>query len=192
MPGRLQSPMPLETEIPIMGGQCRSVAWLGWTCFAANQAANRPKADGLRACCLARPCWTWRAAHSAAGRLSDMEARRRFHHSVHRCREGNQHARDVSGDARLHRAEPALPQRVPGNGAESLLGARRKQIEPERFTLMIACAEICQTSASFILIGTSHHRHTCRECADICRRAAAAPGTPRQQPHCGRPLQSDA
>lgn len=47
-----------------------------------------------------------------------------------------------------------------------------RHVEPEHFRLMIACAEICQTSANFMLIGTPHHKHTCRECAEICEECA--------------------
>jgi hypothetical protein len=36
----------------------------------------------------------------------------------------------------------------------------------------MTCAEICQTSANFMLIGTRHHKHTCRECAEICQECA--------------------
>jgi hypothetical protein len=45
--------------------------------------------------------------------------------------------------------------------------------EPQHFRLMMACAEICRTSAHFMLIGTPHHKHTCRECAEICGECAA-------------------
>lgn len=44
--------------------------------------------------------------------------------------------------------------------------------EPAHARLMLACAEICRTSAHFMLLGTPHHRHTCRECAEICRECA--------------------
>jgi hypothetical protein len=47
-----------------------------------------------------------------------------------------------------------------------------KRVEPQHFRLMMACAEICQTSANFMLIGTPHHKHTCRECAEICEECA--------------------
>jgi hypothetical protein len=47
-----------------------------------------------------------------------------------------------------------------------------KHVEPEHFKLMMACAKICQTSANFMLIGTRHHKHTCRECAEICEECA--------------------
>lgn len=47
-----------------------------------------------------------------------------------------------------------------------------EHVEPEHFKLMIACAEICRTSAYFMLIDTPHHRHTCRECAEICAECA--------------------
>jgi hypothetical protein len=45
-------------------------------------------------------------------------------------------------------------------------------VEKRHFTLMMACAEICRTSAYFMLIGTPHHKHTCAECAEICEECA--------------------
>jgi hypothetical protein len=47
-----------------------------------------------------------------------------------------------------------------------------KHVEPAHFRLMMACAEICRTSARFMLIGTAHHKHLCRECAEICAECA--------------------
>ena len=47
-----------------------------------------------------------------------------------------------------------------------------KHVEPSHFRIMMACAEICRTSASFMLIGTPHHKHLCRECAEICEECA--------------------
>ncbi|TIS69598.1 four-helix bundle copper-binding protein [Mesorhizobium sp.] len=44
--------------------------------------------------------------------------------------------------------------------------------EKRHFTLIIACAEICRTSAHFMLIGSEHHKHTCSECAEICSECA--------------------
>jgi hypothetical protein len=35
-----------------------------------------------------------------------------------------------------------------------------KHTEKKHFTLMMACAEICRTSAHFMLIGSPHHEHT--------------------------------
>ncbi len=52
------------------------------------------------------------------------------------------------------------------------LEAGGKHVEPKHFKLMLACAEICQTAANFMLIGTDHHKHTCRECAEICEECA--------------------
>jgi hypothetical protein len=52
------------------------------------------------------------------------------------------------------------------------LEAGGKHVEPAHFRLMMACAEICRTSAHFMLINTPHHRHTCRECAEICAECA--------------------
>lgn len=53
------------------------------------------------------------------------------------------------------------------------LEAGGKHVEPAHFRLMMACAEICRTSAHFMLINTPHHKHTCRECAEICTECAA-------------------
>nr|WP_246436194.1 four-helix bundle copper-binding protein [Rhizobium cellulosilyticum] len=40
--------------------------------------------------------------------------------------------------------------------------------------LMLACAEMCRTSAHFMILETPHHKHTCKECAEICLECAAA------------------
>ena len=45
--------------------------------------------------------------------------------------------------------------------------------EPKHFTLMMACAEICRTSAYFMLLGSELHKLTCRACAEICEQCAA-------------------
>ena len=34
---------------------------------------------------------------------------------------------------------------------------------------LVDCAEICRTSASFLLRGSHHHTATCRACAEVCR-----------------------
>lgn len=47
-----------------------------------------------------------------------------------------------------------------------------KHTERKHFTLMMACAEICRTSAHFMLLGSEHHKHVCRECAEICSQCA--------------------
>ena len=43
-----------------------------------------------------------------------------------------------------------------------------KHVGPAHFRLMMACAEMCLTSAHFMLINTPHHKPTCEECAEIC------------------------
>lgn len=47
-----------------------------------------------------------------------------------------------------------------------------KHVEPQHFKLMMACAEICRTSASFMLIGSEHHKRTCAVCAEVCEACA--------------------
>ena len=59
-----------------------------------------------------------------------------------------------------------------GMASNHCLPAGGKHVEPEHFRLMLACAEICRTSAHFMLLGTAHHKHTCAECADVCEDCA--------------------
>jgi len=48
-----------------------------------------------------------------------------------------------------------------------------KHVEPRHFSLMMACSEICRTSAHFMLLNSPHHKHVCGECAEICQECAA-------------------
>ena len=48
-----------------------------------------------------------------------------------------------------------------------------KHVEPRHFRLMMACSEICRTSAHFMLLNSEHSKHVCRECAEICTQCAA-------------------
>jgi len=45
--------------------------------------------------------------------------------------------------------------------------------EPNHIRLMADCAEMCQTSANFMLRGSDLHHHTCGACAEVCERCAA-------------------
>jgi hypothetical protein len=45
-------------------------------------------------------------------------------------------------------------------------------VEPEHFRLMLDCAEICRTSADFMIRRSNAHRQTCDLCAQICERCA--------------------
>lgn len=38
--------------------------------------------------------------------------------------------------------------------------------------LLLDCAQICAVSADFMLRGSQHQVHLCRECAEICTRCA--------------------
>lgn len=47
-----------------------------------------------------------------------------------------------------------------------------KHVEPPHFTLMMNCAQICQTSANFQLSGSRYSSELCRLCAEICAACA--------------------
>ena len=44
-----------------------------------------------------------------------------------------------------------------------------KHAEPAHIRLMADCAEICRTSAGFMLRGSPLHTSTCGVCAEVCR-----------------------
>lgn len=48
-----------------------------------------------------------------------------------------------------------------------------KHAEAAHITLMADCAAICAMSADFMLRGSKHAAHLCRECAEICDACAA-------------------
>lgn len=47
-----------------------------------------------------------------------------------------------------------------------------KHVEPAHYRLMINCAEICQTSANFMLSQSPCYASVCRVCAEICKACA--------------------
>lgn len=47
-----------------------------------------------------------------------------------------------------------------------------KHVEPEHYRLMINCAEICQTSANFMLSHSALHAVVCAACAEVCTACA--------------------
>lgn len=47
-----------------------------------------------------------------------------------------------------------------------------QHVEPTHFQLMMACAEICQTSANVMLMGSKLHKRTCAVCAEVCEECA--------------------
>lgn len=51
-------------------------------------------------------------------------------------------------------------------------GEGSRDISEAMVRLLIDCAEICRTSADFMIRGSEVHAHTCRACAAICERCA--------------------
>ena len=45
-----------------------------------------------------------------------------------------------------------------------------KHAERNHITTLLDCAEICQTSANFMLRDSESHTRTCAVCAEICRK----------------------
>ena len=61
-----------------------------------------------------------------------------------------------------------------------------KHAEAQHIRTLLACAEICRTSADFMLLGTDLHKHTCGACAEVCDRCIALGGR-----HAASHLQTD-
>ena len=47
-----------------------------------------------------------------------------------------------------------------------------KRADPSYIRLLTDCAEMCQTSADFMLRGSDFHPRTCGVCAEVCRACA--------------------
>ena len=47
-----------------------------------------------------------------------------------------------------------------------------RHTEPKHFRLMVACAEICRTSAALMMIGSPSHLIQCDLCAKVCEECA--------------------
>ena len=47
-----------------------------------------------------------------------------------------------------------------------------KHAAPEHISLLLECAEICQSSANFMLLNSSQHGRLCTVCAEVCERCA--------------------
>jgi len=47
-----------------------------------------------------------------------------------------------------------------------------RHAQPAHVRLLADCAEICQTSANFMIRGSEHHAGTCGACADVCDACA--------------------
>ena len=46
------------------------------------------------------------------------------------------------------------------------------QADARHIRLLLDCAQICQTSADFMLRGSDLHTQTCAACAEVCQRCA--------------------
>ena len=44
--------------------------------------------------------------------------------------------------------------------------------EADHIRTLLACAEICETSARFMLLQSAHHTRTCEVCAEVCEACA--------------------
>lgn len=57
-------------------------------------------------------------------------------------------------------------------GMNHCLETGGEHVEPTHFRLLMSCAEICQTSANFMLSGAAHSSAVCAICAEICEACA--------------------
>jgi hypothetical protein len=56
--------------------------------------------------------------------------------------------------------------------AQHCLGMGGAHAAPEHIGLLLDCAQICATSADFMLRGSALHSRTCGVCAEACQRCA--------------------
>lgn len=58
--------------------------------------------------------------------------------------------------------------------AQYALGEGGEMADPGVVGVLLDCADICQTSANFMLRGSPYHGTTCAACAEICRACEEA------------------
>jgi hypothetical protein len=58
--------------------------------------------------------------------------------------------------------------------SQHCLDVGEEHVEPRHSRLMLACAEICRTSAFFMELGTEFHKRTCAVCAEVCAECATS------------------
>ena len=56
--------------------------------------------------------------------------------------------------------------------ARHFRGEHTPKLEEAHVRLLLDCAQICSTSADFMMRGSDMHGHTCGACAAICDRCA--------------------
>ena len=49
-----------------------------------------------------------------------------------------------------------------------------KHASPDHIRTLIDCAQICETSADFMIRDSALHPHICRACAEVCERCAVS------------------
>ena len=67
--------------------------------------------------------------------------------------------------------------------AQYCLAQGGRHADPDHVGLLLDCAEICQTSANFMIRGSELHGHTCEACAAICERCADECDRHGEDPH---------
>ena len=84
----------------------------------------------------------------------------------------------------MHRELHPLPPALPGDGRPALPRHGGAHQGPEaHIRLLLDCAEICQTSANFMVRGSELHGHLCAACAAVCERCADECDKLGEDPH---------
>ncbi|GAB4466492.1 MAG: four-helix bundle copper-binding protein [Armatimonadaceae bacterium] len=68
--------------------------------------------------------------------------------------------------------------------ANHCLEAGGKHVEPVHYRTMLDCAEICETSANFMMRSSTLHTHVCRACAEVCEECARSCEEVGDMPEC--------
>ena len=85
-----------------------------------------------------------------------------------------QTARHMSGNMQQCIQECLTCHSVCLSTVQHCLQLGEQHAEAQHITTLLDCAEICQTSANFMLRGSALHTRTCGVCAEVCTRCAEA------------------
>ena len=118
---------------------------------------------------------------------------RGHHHGTAEASHGHGHDHDHDHDHELDhdRLQECIEECLQGHAVcamtvQHCLVKGGEHAEVDIVSVLLDCAEICQTNANFMLRGSPYHALTCTTCAAVCQVCAEACGSidDEQMAHC--------
>ena len=97
----------------------------------------------------------------------------------HHTGDGSDHAHDHEADHEHDHIQQCIEECLNCHAActmtaQHAIGEGGEKADPGLVGVLLDCAEICQTSANFLLRGSPYHDSTCAAAAEVCRACEEA------------------